>query len=231
MLRLPAFATLRAGRILLWGVAPPFSAEALRGILLRRGEEILAPGPVEVALAFPEWTQPRRVIPHQVRMERGGVIRAPWVTLWLARFGYEEPRAELAGMTPEGERVELLVRDLDLDAVEAYVAAPTWQRCAGGVWVEAGPALQIRPDSEEDWAAAWLERMLPPPVAQVLEGLRQEAARRGMPWPVLYRARENRFDGESRRQIEEMLLLARALRRHRLTLPQLEALAEAPLDL
>jgi hypothetical protein len=52
-----------------------------------------------------------------------------------------------------------------------------------------------------------------------------------MPWPVLYRAQEARFDWEGRRQIEEMLLLARALRRHRLTLPRLEALAEVPLDL
>ncbi len=231
MLRLPALATLRARRTLLWGVAPPFSSEDLVQALLRHGEEILTPGPIEVAFAFPEWTQPRRVIPRQARTERGGVIQAPWVTLWLVRFGYDEPRADLEGITLKGERVELLVRDLDLDAVEVYIAAPTWQRCTAGVWVEAGLSLQIRPDPEEDWAAAWLERILPLPAAQALEALRQQAARRGMPWPVLYRAQEARFDWEGRRQIEEMLLLARALRRHRLTLPRLEALAEVPLDL
>lgn len=232
MLELPAVVVRQAGWISLWGTAPPFSLEALAGSLSRWGEEILRVGPMEVVFAFPEWTRPRRVIPQSAITERGLRIRAPWTTFWLVRFGYEEPRADLEGLTLEGEPVQLWVRDLDLDAAEAYLAVSGWLRCTAGVWVQAGTSPTVQADVEAAaWAAAWLRVLLPPPACEAFEGILDEAARRGIPWAVLYREREARFDPEIRRRVEGMLLLARALRRYRVEIPSPEALAEIPFEL
>ncbi|GBD08941.1 hypothetical protein HRbin22_01187 [Candidatus Thermoflexus japonica] len=231
MFQLPTVATRWAGRVFLWGAAPPFPLEELEEALRRRGMEILRAGVVEIVFAFPEWTRPHRVIPHQIRTERGLRIRDPWAIPWLIRFGYEEPRAEVEGITLDGEAIYLLARDLDLDAVEACVAAPGWQRCIAGFWVERGPAVRIQPGPEEaTWAAAWLKGILPPESRHLFEGILEEAARRGIGWVVLYREREAGLDLESRRRIEGMLLLARALRRYRVEIPELEALETVPLD-
>lgn len=231
MLQLPTVVTRRAGRVFLWGTAPPFHLKDFEEALRRRGMEILLTGIVEIVFAFPEWTQPHRVIPRQILTERGLRIREPWATLWLIRFGYEEPRADVEGITLDGEAIHLLARDLDLDAMEAYVAAQGWQRCMAGWWVESGPAVRIQPGPEEAaWAAAWLKGMLPPEARYTFEGILQEAAQRGIGWSVLYREREARLDLESRRQIEGMLLLARALQRYRMEIPGLEALETVPLD-
>ncbi len=229
MLRLPAVATHRAGRVSLWGTAPPFDLEALAEALRRRGEELLGVGRWEIVFAFPEWTRPHRVIPRRALTERGLRIGEPWAALWLARFGYVEPRADLEGLTLEGEPIQVQARDLDLDAVEAYVAAPGWLRCAAGLWVTAGSPPQARSDVEEGaWAAAWLRVGLPAEGRDAFEGILQEATQRGLPWGVLYREREARFDLESRRQIEGLLLLARAVRRYAVEVPNLQALAELP---
>lgn len=223
MLQLSAVATRRAGRVSLWGTASPFCLEDLAKALQRRGEEILRVGTVEVVFAFPEWTRPHRVIPRQALTERGQRIREPWTTLWLVRFGYAEPRAELEGLTLEGEPVQLLVRDLDLDAMEAYVMASGWQRCTAGIWVAAGSLPQVRSDVEEEaWAAAWLRAVLSPSEREAFEGILQEATRRGIPWRVQYQEREARFMLESRRQIEGMLLLARAVDRCLIEVSDLE---------
>lgn len=229
MLRLSVVVTRRAGQGFLWGTAPPFRLEELADALRRRGEEILRVGPAEIVFAFPEWTRPHRVIPRQVLTERGLRIREPWTPFWLIRFGYEEPRADVEGVTLEGEPVHLLVRDLDLDAVEAYVAVPAWLRCAAGIWVEPGPSLQTQSDAaEEEWAAAWLRASLPGENGHAFEEILQEAARRGISWGVFYRERESRFDLTSRHQIEGVLLLARALRRHIVKVPDLNMGVEIP---
>ncbi|MCS7352311.1 MAG: hypothetical protein RMM10_12470 [Anaerolineae bacterium] len=229
MLRLSVVVTRRAGHGFLWGTAPPFHLEELADALRRRGEEILRVGLVEIVFAFPEWTRPHRVIPRQVLTERGLRIREPWTPFWLIRFGYEEPRADVEGVTLEGEPVHLLVRDLDLDAVEAYVAAPGWLRCAAGVWVEVGASLQRRSDvAEEEWAAAWLRAGLRGENGHAFEEILQEAARRGISWGVFYREREVRFDLTSRHQIEGVLLLARVLRRHIVKVPDLTMGMEIP---
>ncbi|WP_322800733.1 hypothetical protein [Thermoflexus sp.] len=231
MLQLSTVVTRHAGRVFLWGTAPPFHLKDLERALRRRGMEILITGVVEIAFAFPEWTRPHRVIPRQILTERGLRVREPWATLWLVRFGYEEPRADVEGITLDGEAVHLLARDLDLDVIEAYVAAQGWQRCVAGCRVESGPAVRIQPDPEEAaWAVAWLKGMLPPEACHTLEGILQEAARRRIGWGVLYREREARLDLESRRQIEGMLLLARALQRYQMEIPGLEALETIPLD-
>lgn len=225
MLQLPAVATRRAGRVFLWGTAPPFHLEELAEALRRSGVEILGAGSLELVFAFPEWTRPDRVIPRQILTERGWRIREPWAPLWLIRFGYEEPRADVEGLTLEGKPVHLMARDLDLDAVEAYIAASGWQRCATGVWVEASSSLQVRFDVDEaSWAAAWLRAGLPEEMGHAFEEILREAARRGIPWGVLYRERETRFDLESRRRIEGMQLLARALQRYVVEVPALEDL-------
>ncbi len=229
MLRLSAVATRRAGRVLLWGTAPPFHLEELAEALRRQGDEILSAGSLEVVFAFPEWTRPHRVIPRRALTERGLRVREPWTPFWLIRFGYEEPRAEVEGVTLEGEPIHLLVRDLDLDAVEAYVAAPGWQRCAVGIWVEASASPGARSEvTEEAWAAAWLRCELPEASRSAFGEILQEAARRGIPWGVLYREREARFDPESRRWIEGLRLLARAVRRYIVGVPTLMAPVEIP---
>ncbi|HXF70576.1 MAG TPA: hypothetical protein VNK89_12310 [Thermoflexus sp.] len=223
MLQLSAVATRRAGRVSLWGTASPFCPEDLAKALQRQGEEILRVGAVEIVFAFPEWTRPHRVIPRQAITERGQRIREPWTVFWLIRFGYEQPRADLEGTTLEGKPVQLLVRDLDLDAVEAYVVAPGWPRCAAGIWVAAGSPPRVQSDvGEEAWAAAWLRALLPLNEREAFEGILQEAAQRGIPWRVLYREREARFALESRQQIEGLLLLARAVDRRLIKAPDLE---------
>ncbi len=229
MLPLSAVATHRAGRVSLWGAAPPFDLEALAEALRRRGEEIVGVGRWEIVFAFPEWTRPHRVIPRRALTERGLRIGEPWAALWLARFGYAEPRADLEGLTLEGAPIHVQARDLDLDAVEAYMMAPGWPRCAAGLWVAVGSPAQVRSDVEEGaWAAAWLRVGLSGQGRDAFEGILQEAARRGLPWGVLYREREAQFDLESRRQIEGLLLLARAVRRYVVEAPDLQALAALP---
>ncbi|MCS7251928.1 MAG: hypothetical protein RMK32_05385 [Anaerolineae bacterium] len=229
MFQLPAVVTRQAGHGFLWGTALPSHLEELADALRRRGEEIRRVGPVEIVFAFPEWTRPHRIIPRQVLTERGLRIREPWAPFWLIRFGYTEPRADIEGITLEGMTVQLPARDLDLDAVEAYVTAPGWLRCAAGVWVEISSPHEIQLDvAKEEWAVMWLRANLPEQSRHSLEEILREAAPRGISWEVLYRKREARFDLESRYQIEGVLLLAQTLRRYIVKVPNLNMGVEIP---
>lgn len=222
----------RTGRVLLWGAAPPFSLEGLAETLRRQGEPILAAADRSLAFAFPEWTGPRRVIPRRILTERGRWVREPWALPWLLRFGYEEPRAEWEGETPDGRPVSGWVRDLDLEAVELYLLGPEPLRCTDGVLLRPGPAVRVRAPAEADaWAAAWAWAVLADEARRAFEALVREAERQGRPWMAAYREQEGRFDPESRLRIWEAWLLPRAVRPLYLEAPDFEALAAVGKDL
>ena len=83
-----------------------------------------AAAPQRLYFGLPFYTSPRPLLVGGLLTEKNTLLRAPLLFTWIEDNYIHEPRAEVFGMTIDGERPVMFLRDFDMDRPREI-----WLRC------------------------------------------------------------------------------------------------------
>lgn len=123
-------------------------------VLPFNGRFVLAYGPEASALGVPlleapvyvrpayrsQWPPHDYILPSDVIDDHGNHFSAPDIYPWLDEHGDMFPRSDLLGLTQNGQKVETVVKTLDLVDLALFAGADP----AGDLWLKIDLALEAR---------------------------------------------------------------------------------------
>lgn len=83
-----------------------------------------AAAPQRLYFGLPYYTSPRPLLVGGLMTEKNTLLSAPLLFTWIEEHYIHEPRAEVFGMTIDGERPVMFLRDFDMDR-----SREIWLRC------------------------------------------------------------------------------------------------------
>lgn len=122
---------------------------------------------------LPYFTAPRPLLIGGLMTEKNTLLRAPLLFTWIEDNYIREPRAEVFGMTTEGERPVMFLRDFDMDRPREI-----WLRCGDPLRWRRLDAV-TRHDAVltgDDGALTALAYTAPPEVRTFVDALRADVA-------------------------------------------------------